>query len=323
MPTCIESVWAYIVELPISSWLKPSCTWVADALNSNLTTAFIGSVAGAYGGAWAAQRISERAKVREELQKEIRSASAAAILIYGIASRHIGLKQQHVQGMRDRFFEQQTEFSLYLKAMEAGTVPHKQEFKFEADYQTLKPMHAPTEVIEKLVFEQVSLSGAIFLGTQTLLAVMKALNECIEDRNQLIQNAEAASKTNGKSISPFRYFGFPDENRVDQRFMQVTEGIYSQTDDVIAYATKIADQLYAHAIETRAELRIEFKVQGPDITKLDFSHLQQFLPPQENYTEAFKMFLATSPKPAPRSASFWRRFMPSRREPSKTQDVEN
>jgi hypothetical protein len=71
--------------------------------NSNFGTAvisaFIGSLAGAWGGALAAERIAEKRRVREQLLKEINQTNAAIELSHTICSSYLNLKEQHVRGV--------------------------------------------------------------------------------------------------------------------------------------------------------------------------------------------------------------------------------
>src|SRR5690349_18959263 len=83
----------------------PTTLW--EILNSefvkSLTGSAAGALAGALFGAWAAQRIAERAKVRDELLKELRHTNSATTLVFSIANAYINLKDQHVDGLWDRF----------------------------------------------------------------------------------------------------------------------------------------------------------------------------------------------------------------------------
>jgi hypothetical protein len=278
------------------AFLDPLWRGAKAFAESNLITALFAALAGAWFGARAAQRSAGRAKLQDELLKEVRNTNAAAMLMYGIAGRHLGLKKQHVWDMHSRFFDERKQLELFFAAREAGRVPPQQKFEFNADYATFKPMHAPVEQIDRLVFGQASLSGAVLLTTQTLLATIQSLNECIEDRSRIIDKWEAL-KLAGKPISPYAYFGLREGDVVDQRYMHSVQGICTQTDDVIAFSIMIGDQLYDHALRVREALRDEFGVQGPTINKLDFTDMKEFLPPDENYKDFWAMFSVKADAP--------------------------
>jgi hypothetical protein len=272
-------------------WLTTLSSLAPDIDASDLLSALLGSLAGAYFGAASANKLAERGKLRGDLLKEIRNTSAAAILVYGIANRHLGAKAQFIKQLHDNFFEQREHLVQFLAAKEAGTVPPQQRFEYNEEYHDLKIFHAPIEQIERLVFEQVTLPGAIFLATQTLLGALQALNQCIEDRAKLIAQREVERKAGNQN--PFSYFGLREGDTVDQRYMHCTTNIYEQNDDVIAYGIAVAEKLHTHALEKREEFEKEFGMKGPVISKLDFEHHKEFLPDPQKYKDAFKMFGAS------------------------------
>ena len=260
----------------------------------NFTTALIGSLAGAFGGAWAAQRIAEKSKLREDLLKEIRHTNAASSMVYGIANAHLGLKSQHIQALQDNYLEEMARFELFEKARAAGTVPPRQIFNVNADLQTLKPLYSPVDQIQRLMFDQISITGAALFVLPILLATMQSLNESLEDRNRLVEEWKANKPKNLVQL----YLGLPDENVVDQRYKMLVEAIYRQTDDVIAFSTMIGDALYDHAIAQRKKLRERFKIEGPVVTKIDFSRFSKFIPPAKEYENFAKMFELKKATPA-------------------------
>lgn len=289
----------------MSEWLEPVMRWAVGFINANIITALIG-FAGALGGARAAQKLAERAKTRDELEKQVRDTGAAAILVYGMVSRHLEMKQQNIKELRDQFFQERERFGAFLKAREAGNVPPAQIFEYNLYNFTFRASHAPTEQIAKLVFEQTTLPASIFLATHTMLSAYHALNGCLEDRNELSREV-AAVQAAGQKFSPFRYFGFQEKDTVDLRFKFNVENIYSQNDDVIAFGIAIADRLYEHANGKREGLRKRFKVDGPVISQLTFDHIKEYLPPKGNYTDAFKMFQADDAAQPKAIQSFWQR----------------
>ncbi len=280
-------------------WLNHLVSWhdffagARTLAESNFITALVGSLAGAFGGAWAAQRIAERTKLREELLKEIRDTNAASTMLYGIANSHLGLKKQHVQSLRDKYLEEKSRLELFFKAKEAGTVPPQQLFQFSADLQTLKPLFSPTEQIQRLVFSQISVTSAPLFVLPVLLATIQSLNETMSDRNRLVEDWKANPPADLAEL----YFGLETNGIVDQRYHTLIEGIYSQTDDVIAFSAMIADALYDHAKTQRQKLRDRFRIDGPGISKFDFSRFAEFIPPPKEYENFAAMFNATKMAP--------------------------
>ena len=265
----------------------------ATFAESNLVTALLGSLAGAFGGAWAAQRIANKNKLRDDLLKEIRNTNAAAMMLYGIANSHLGMKSEHIQSMRDKYEEEQTKLDLFLKAKKAGTVPPRQTFEFTADLQTLKPLLSPTEPIQRLMFDQISITGAALSVLPILLATIQSLNETLTDRNHIVEDWKKDRPPNLIQA----YFGMEHDSVVDQRYKMLVEAIYRQTDDVIAFSMMIGDALHEHAKDQRQKLRSHFRIDGPTINKVDFSRFDKSIPPADEYTNFAKMLEITRPTP--------------------------
>ena len=276
--------------------------------NSNFFTAVVGSLAGAFGGAWAAQRIAERSKVREELVKEIRNTSAATSMLYGIATAHLGLKKQFVKALNDGYTEEQRRHSVFQAARKAGTVPPQQKFDVHLDLQSLQPLYSPTDAIQRLIFDQISASGAARFVAQVLFSSIQSLKELLSDRNRLVENWKA----NQPKDLVEAYLGLPQNGMVDHRYKSSVEGINAQTDNVIAFSIMAGDALFDHAKALREKLRKRFHTEGPPLQKLDFSRFKEFLPPPEEFKNFANMlsfamrsrsFAASSPSPMPCAAA--------------------
>ena len=148
--------------MSIGEWLTP--TLVKDFL-----IAAIGSAAGAWGGAWAAQLIAERAKEKEHLLMEIRLSNAAIELAQGMFSMAGNLKEQHILGLKERYYAQraignspgtlrtrnQDPFSLWGRAASLGRamnlLPHLPlemlREPFGAEFSPKKPFKSMVEFV--------------------------------------------------------------------------------------------------------------------------------------------------------------------------------
>jgi hypothetical protein len=77
---------------------------------------------------------------------------------------------------------------------------------------------------------------------------------------------------------------------VDHRYKTYVEGIYAQTDNVIAFSIMVGDALFDHAKALRQKLQKRFHIDGPPLHKLDFSRFKEFLPPPEEFKNFANMF---------------------------------
>lgn len=229
---------------------------------------------------------AERSKIRDELVREIRNTNAATSMLYGIANAHLGLKKQFVKPLYDAYTEEQRRHSLFQAAREAGTVPPQQKFDVHLDLQSLQPLYSPTDAIQRLIFDQISVSGAARFVAQVLFSSIQSLKELLSGRNRLVENWKANRPTDLVEA----YLGLRQDGTVDHRYKSSVEGIYAQTDNVIAFSIMAGDALFDHAKALQQQLRKRFHIDGPPLHKLDFSRFKEFLPPPEEFRNFANMF---------------------------------
>ncbi len=270
---------------------------------SNFITALVGSLAGAFGGAWAAQRIAERSRRRDDLLKEMRGANAASAMLYGVATAHLGLKRQFVQPLRDVYLETRGRFELFERARLAGTLPPGQKWMEVMDMQAIIPLRSPTDQIQRLVFEELSLSASELFVLPVLLAALKSLGALINERNLLVAEWKETRPPNLHHA----YFGIPLNKVADERYKTGLEGIYAQTNDVIAFSAMLGEALYEHAKAQKALLKKRFRTPSPPIGKMDLSRFKDFLPSPDDYEGFAAMFKAT--KQSSEKLSLYRRCL--------------
>jgi hypothetical protein len=234
-----------------------------------------------------AQMIAERSKFRDLLLKEIRQTNAAATILGSVANTHIGMKRQHITRMREEYEQERQNFLRFLKACDAGTVPPQQKYDFKADFQTLNAPHSVQEQLSRLVFDELSASGAELFVTPLLFSSLQSLKETLQVRNELCVKWERAKP----EPFPFVYFGVPHDNKVDERFCNAVEAIFSSNDDVIAFSIMLADSLQAHAQRKRDLYNKKFGGGGPGVNKLDFSTAQADLPEKSDDLQHFAKIL--------------------------------
>src|SRR6516164_2632197 len=152
-----------------------------ETLRSYAPPYFFGTlVAGAFGafaGAWAAGRVHTKRAIVAELN----SISAALALCFSIRGLFIGLKKQHVRPLRDRFEQAKHEFQEATKGRKGPVI-----YTLLTDFQTMTPVRAPTEALERHVFEKISLRGRALVAAVTLVGAIDGLDKSIKYRNDLI-----------------------------------------------------------------------------------------------------------------------------------------
>lgn len=259
--------------------------WIWQLLNSNFLVALAGAFAGAFGAYW----IVERHQRKRGLLKEIRSTNAAIIVAHGISNASCSLKSQFVKEFKDRFFEQH---KAALEAFQRKKHP-MQPFEFQADFQTFPPIRVPIDVLQKLLFENISVADRSLTLVTTLSQAIDGLNATIKQRNELIATIKEASPPVPHDVLASIYFGFPDKNgNIDHRYRDCVEGISSQTDDCIFFSKLLSEDLHRHGKKLSASLGKN----SPSINKVDFTKAEQkgLIPDTGHYADWMSMFKSSS-----------------------------
>lgn len=275
LPICITAYWPEI----------------KDFFNSTFFTAIAGSFAGALGGAWAAQSIAEKAKYKEQLLKEICYTNASIMVATGICSSLLQLKKQYIKSLKENLEAQKTAFLEYQKKFALGQVRKDEEFHIIYDFQTLLSPLLPLDILQRQVFEELSLVGRPLRLTTTLYQTVQELSMSLEKRNQLI---ELYKGTN--TISPALYFGFPQVGQVNQDYPSAVDAIYSQTDDGIFFSQLLSKDLVEHGNQLLMKLGRLSKKDLPVISTFDFTEAEitGYMPSSDNYTDWFTKFVKVS-----------------------------
>jgi hypothetical protein len=275
--------------------------WLLSTLPSpqtvkDIAIALIGAGAGAWGGALGAQRIADRGKLREGLLKQIRSVNVAIDLASLIATVFLNLKEQHVRGMKQAYDAKYEEF----KRRRVDRRP----YELAADFEVLAPVSVPVEQLQAIVFGELSFTaGRPIVLAPTLAEVVRTTNTIISERNRLIEEFRSNRRSDDMAQLLSFYFGVPDaHNNIDKRYANTIEGLYSNTDHCIAFASMLIKDLGIQGEALKKRFDARFRKKAPMIHKPLFDKAQErgLMPDQKEYAAWDHMFVQpTTDHPAP------------------------
>lgn len=275
----------------------------SELLNSDFVTALLGALAGAAAGAWAgayiAQRIAARVALREQMLSELRSTNAAISVAYSICQSGFRLKTSGVQDLKGNFDRSKAEIVSTINARSRNPYIPAELITFIADMETITPFPIPTDVLQNLVFEKITLQGRPHQLALQIPTVWHSLTEAIIYRNQLISEFRT---TYGFGGIPYQvYFGLPDEGgHIDARYSTLLEAIYQQTDDCIWFAKTLSEDLQQHGeIVHKAFVSRFGRRSAPRVTTAHFAQAEErgLLPPGENYKDWVTGFIVQPSDP--------------------------
>ena len=259
-------------------------------VNSTFVTSLFGAFAGAYGG----QFIVEKIKNRETLLTEIRNTNAAVLMTFDICHSYILLKQQHVGPLKETFDKQREDLNTFQAGVKSGQIPDNEIFQFEADLKTCETMFVPIEVLQKLIFEKISLDGRPLILNSNLIRAVQSLNNAIQKRNQLIEGYRAKTPMQSKDFAT-QYFGLPySGGHIDNNYPSCVEFIYKSTDDCIFFSKLLCEDLVAHG----EQLKKKFGEDAPKIYTPNFNKAVEFglIPDESKYSDWTNLFVKADAK---------------------------
>lgn len=263
-------------------------------LSSSAFGTLIAAGAGAFAGALGAQAIISRTEKRQELTSELNSVRAALMLCFSICNTFVSLKRQHVRPIRNNYVAAQQEHEAF---QERATMAADGVYELHAELRTLSPPKVPIEILERYVFERISISGRALAAAAQLIGAIDGTFKSIAYRNELVREFQTANLS-PRSLTE-KYLGLTTAHgAADERFRHSVTGLYEQTDDCIFFARILADDLLAYG--NRLRLRLPWKDRLLRVRKLQpadwtIAERSGLLPTDEQYADWLRGFRTQPP----------------------------
>jgi chaperonin GroES len=261
-----------------------------NSISQSLPPYFLGTLTAAAFGAFAGAWINNRIQAKKAAVAELNSVSSAMLFCISICNRSIGFKRQFVVPMRDAYERVRKE---YDQRTPADRVPR-------ADLQTLMPPKMPTEVLERHVFEKISIRGRALAAAVQLVGSIDGLAKAIEFRNDLISEFRDTSPDQRL----IKYLGLRStEGVVDERYHSVIVGIYEQADECIFFSRILAEDLLKYGERLRRRHLRGLRLGLPKFDGADWSNVENsgLMPSADLYKAWLNGF-----RPVP---SIWQRLI--------------
>ncbi len=290
----------------LPSWLSWDSLGVV--FNSAFMTSLVGALAGAFAGARAAQRIAERTKESDNLLGQLRATNAAMTVAYTICNSFIQLKKQHIQALHAGFNTQLAALQEFHRKRNAKEIPPEQPFEFLADLRSVQLPLMPIEVLQRLVFDKLSVAGRPLALAATIAGTIDTVKALMEKRAELITQFRAIPP-GGQAMTVALYFGLPyGDGRVSTEYKDTLEGLFNQVDNGIFFSELLCKDLKAFGDETLGKYKKLSKKTTERVTEIDFDLAKKegLMPDESQFTDWLRGFVkAGSPdsiKPAETAA---------------------
>jgi len=223
-----------------------------DFLNQNFFTALAGAFAGAYG----AHFIAKNSQIHRELIAEIRDTNRAIVMSFNICNSMLALKNQHVHEIVTNYFDDRKKAADIYQRNLAGMESTGDPLHCSLDFKLLTPMDLAPDMLERQIFEKLSISGRPLRLVYELKQYVHFLNEAISQRNEMISSyREIISPGDNTPFLLFKYFGFKGErDSVDEEYRDVVEAIGEYTDNLIIFSAMICKDLEEYGANLKEKL---------------------------------------------------------------------
>lgn len=277
-------------DAALSVW---ACIW--NALNSNLSVALIGGIAGAFAGALGAQHIAERSKKRDDIVKEIRNTNAAIMVGFAACNSALALKSQHIKPLYDAFCQERDALDRLKKQSNQSPKTATKEYHFSADLRSFPAPIVSVDTLKDLVFNKISSTGRALALTSVIEQVLHGLRDAIQKRDGIVRRF-ASGEISVEQLPGF-YFGLPLANGdKDQTYPNLIDAIHEYVDDLAFFCSLLCEDLMSHGVVMQEKFKDELGSGAPKITEVDFTKAkkQGLIPPPENYKDWLNAFASRS-----------------------------
>jgi hypothetical protein len=264
---------------------------IGSGLNSNFSTALLGSLAGAFAGAIAAQRIAQRSKQREEILKELRAINSAIMVAGTICNTVIAAKTQLIRPLWECFKSCERELKEFEQQRATGQRQGNAPFHYTADLRIFPCPTLPISVLQDLVFNRISVYGRPLSIVSILSQSIVEMKYSYAKREEIIMSLRTQSLPVEEFVQ--HYFGIPNAANVTNRdHPDILSAMNEYTDDCIFFSSLLCEDLTDYGRVLRKQYERKFGKDAPAISHADFStgRASGTVPPNSKYEDWLKGF---------------------------------
>jgi hypothetical protein len=255
-------------------------------------TSLVGALAGAFAGATAAQRIAERTRQSDNLLGQLRATNAAMTVAFTICNSFIQLKRQHVQALYVGFHAQVAALQEFHRKRNAGEIPLEQPFQFQADLRSIQLPLMPVEVLQRLIFDRLSVSGRPLALAATIAGTVESVRDLMEKRAELVTRFNAIPPGHD-ALTIALYFGLPHgDGRVSTEYKDTLEGLFNQIENGIFFSELLCKDLKGFGDETLAKYKKLSKKTTERVSEVDFelARREGLMPDESKFADWLRGF---------------------------------
>lgn len=217
---------------------------------------------GAGFGALAAHFIASRSRTQEQILHELRSTNSAIMLTSNVCQMYLNLKGQHVAKLVAIYNAHTAAFAAHQAGQRQGTIPENEALHFEIDLRFIPNVLPAIEPLQKLIYENTSLSGHALHLVPELASAIHQQRTVNDTRSQYLNSLRPRLAED--SFRTVMYFGLSIGGETDKSYPSLVRGIGVTTDDCIFFSDALCKQLTRHGRILLRRFRGKFAVHSVD-----------------------------------------------------------
>jgi hypothetical protein len=215
----------------------------------------------------------------------LKDLGVAQVLCFNFLDKSLKLKAQFVRDLKNKYDIMYAEYVPYRTGEKTGI------FEAHFDFQTIPPINFPSDFLEKLICEKLSIGGEGVSAIISISTSIHELNLSIKYRTELcleFQNARTDSDEQRLS----KYLGLVNRDIVDDRFRSNINSLVESTGNCIFFSKHLEKLIvrFENSLRTRKAF---FLLPGKKLILSNFKKAEDedLMPDPEKYQEWTNSFI--------------------------------
>jgi hypothetical protein len=232
-----------------------------------------------------------REKSKEQLINEVRNTNRAINIAAGVFNSLLTLKKELLIPLKDDWEKQKNEYLNHVERIRLGEISQDEKIDLVFNLQSLTLQRLPVDILQKQIFEKLSLTGRPLSLITSLIHAADILSIFVEKRNQLIESYKVKS-----NLTPSLYFGIRNLGQINEDYPSTIKNIYQMVSDGIFFSNLLCKDLMEHGKETRDRFRRLYDKEAPKVTTFDvLEENLSLIPGNDEYPDWIANFIKTPP----------------------------
>jgi hypothetical protein len=204
----------------------------------------------------------------------MRSTNVATMIALSICHKVLSLKRTHVLPLATKFAADMATWNEFMRQRRTGERQGNTPPPISIDLRVVPSMTFPVVTLQRLLFDEISMSGRSLALMTTLSETAAWLTNANAKRNELVEQIRRLPDATGVAQL---YFGAPSASgAINPDYQDAVDAVANHTDELIYFSAALANDIATHAQRLRASWVAEFGAKhAPETAAVDFTAARQ------------------------------------------------